>query len=138
MRLLARLLAAVLSPKDIIFSLGADKLTLYRFGSRRTEKILQQAVGLPARILLPMPPPRQVPFWEGAAPNEGTPRVSRKLRGARARRTRRQNWADCGPPLEEHPPDECAEFCLTASSISRRSEISYRSPDLASDRERGR
>ena len=32
------------------------------------------------------------------------------LRGARARRTRCQKGADCGPPPEEYPPDEHAEF----------------------------
>ena len=37
------------------------------------------------------------------------------LRGARARRTRRQKGADCDPPPEEHPPDEHAEFRVPAS-----------------------
>ena len=31
---------------------------------------------LPARLLLPMPSPENVPFWEGSTPEEGTPRVS--------------------------------------------------------------
>ena len=34
------------------------------------------------------------------------------LRGARARRTRRQKGADCAPPPEDHPPDEHAEFLV--------------------------
>ena len=55
-----------------------------------------------------MPPPEHVPFWEG-------PKIERlgfpaNLRGARARRTRRQKGANCDPPPEEHPPDEYAEF----------------------------
>ena len=33
---------------------------------------------LPARLLLPMPSPENVPFWEGSTPEEGTPRVSGK------------------------------------------------------------
>ena len=36
------------------------------------------------------------------------------LRGARARGTRRQKGADCAPPLEEHPPNELAEFRVPA------------------------
>ena len=50
-----------------------------------------------------MLPPKHVPFWEGPAPEEGMPRVSRELQGAGAPRTRREKGADSGPPREEHP-----------------------------------
>ena len=50
-----------------------------------------------------MPPPKHVPFWEGPTLEEGTPRVSRELRGAGAPRTRRKKGADSGPAREEHP-----------------------------------
>ena len=85
-----------------------------------------------------MPPSKHVPFWEDPAPEEGTPRVSRELRGARAPRTRRGKGADYALPPEEHPPDEPAEFRLPAPQISRRSEISCRAPEWATNSEGGR
>ena len=93
-------------------------MALYRLESYRTEHVLRQGVVLPARILVPMPPPKHVPFWEGPAPEEGTPRISRELRGARARRTRGRKGAEYAPALEEHPPDEPAEFRLPAKNIA--------------------
>ena len=69
---------------------------------------------LPAHILLPMPPPKHVPVWEGPAPQQGTPRASRELRGSRALRTRREKGVGSSPPPEEHPPDEHAELRLPA------------------------
>ena len=126
-----RLLAAVLSPKNPFFHSQIDWRT-----SSRTENNLQYFYR-PVSTYRYHPPNT---FRSGRAQPLKRECLGflENLRGARARRTRRQNWADCAPPPEEHPPDECAEFCLTASSISRRSGISYRPPDLASDRERGR
>ena len=60
------------------------------------------------------------------------------LRGARARRTRLQKGADCGPPPEENPPDEHWEFHVPAPKILRRSDISYRVPVWAIHHEGGR
>ena len=61
-----------------------------------------------------MPPPEHVPFWEGPTPKRERLGFPENLRGARARRTRRQKGADCGPPPEEHLPDEHAEFRVPA------------------------
>ena len=58
-------------------------------------------VVLPGRILLSMAPPKHPPFLEGPAPDEGTPRVSRELRGAGVPHARRANEADSGPPPKE-------------------------------------
>ena len=65
-------------PENSLFSLGSDSLASYRLGSRRTENKLEQKIVLPALILLPMTPPKRVPFWEGPAPEGGTPRTSRE------------------------------------------------------------
>ena len=120
--IMIRLLAAVLSPNNPFFH---SVLTDWRI------QILSRA-----GILLAMPPPKHIPFWEGPAPEEGTPRVSRELRGARAPRTRRQNSPDSAPPHGEHPPDEPAEFRLPA--LSWRSDNSYRAPEWVTNREGGR
>ena len=66
-QLLARLLAAVLSPKNVLFSEVADKLALYRLGSRRTENNYSTSPGpdLPTdstprtRFVLGGPSPRR-------------------------------------------------------------------------------
>ena len=103
-------------PKEPTIFTRCRIIALHRLGSCRAEKKTQQAVRvvLPARILLPMPSPKHVPFWEGPTPEDGTPRVSRELRGARTPRARREKGADSGPPPEEHLPDEPAEFRLPA------------------------
>ena len=106
-----RLLAAILSPKNPFFhsvqtNLGIQTLVL---PNRNTLRYFSRA-----RMLLPMPHPKHVPFLEGPAPEEGTPRVSRELRGAWAPRTLREKGADSAPPPEEHPANEPAEFRLPA------------------------
>ena len=55
-------------------------------------------------------------FRSGRAqpPNRERLGFPENLRGARARRTRRQKGADCGPPPDEHLPDEPSEFRLPA------------------------
>ena len=78
--------------------------------SCRNDKKTQQAVVLPAQILLQMPPPKHVPFWEGPTPEERTPRVSRELRGARAPRTRSDQGVDSASQPEEPPLDKPTEF----------------------------
>ena len=85
-----------------------------------------------------MPPPKHVPFREAPAPEEGTPRVSRELRGAKSPRIRREKGADCTPPHEEDAPDEPADVRLPTPKLLRRFEISYRAPEWASNREGGR
>ena len=66
-----------------------------------------------------MLPPKNVPFWEGPAPEEGTLRVSRERRDAGAPRTRREKGSDSSPPPEEHPLMSPRNFvCLRR--ISRR------------------
>ena len=68
-RTMIRLLAAVLYPNNTFFhSVQTDsRIQILVLTNRR-----QLTVLLPARIFLPMPPPEQVPVWEGPAPEEGT------------------------------------------------------------------
>ena len=107
--------------------LSRDKYLVYRLWFSRTENKTRWYFS-GARILLPMPPPKHVPFRVGQVVEEGTPRVSRKLRGARTPRTRSQKGADSGPRPEEHPPYEPAKFRLPAPKNSRKFEISYQAP----------
>ena len=61
-------------PKEPIIFRGCRLI-----GVIRTRVLLNRkyfTVLLPARIFLPMPPPEHVQFWDGLAPEEGTPRVS--------------------------------------------------------------
>ena len=68
-----RLLAAVLSRKNPFFySVQTD--WCYTDSGPAEPKIITAL--LPARIFLPRPPPEPVPFWDGPAPEEETPRVS--------------------------------------------------------------
>ena len=108
-RTMIRLLAAVLSPKNPYFHwMQIDwRIQTLVLPDRKYFTVL-----VPAQLLLPMPPPKHLPFVEGPAPEEGTPRVSRELAGARAPRTRGEKGADSAPPPEEHPSDEPAEFRL--------------------------
>ena len=99
-----RLFATALSPRNLLFSLGADYLAIYRLGSCRTENKLQQAVVLPARILLPMPPPKHVPFWEDPAPEEGTPRVSRESSRRKGSAHTSSEGRGLRPPARGAPP----------------------------------
>ena len=72
-RLLARLSAAVCSPKNF------QSVQCRLIGVIQTLVLPKQkdlTVFLPARILLPMPRPKHVPFWKGPAPEEGTPWIS--------------------------------------------------------------
>ena len=70
-----RLLAALMSRKTPFFhSVQTD----WRYTDSGPPESEIMTVLLPARLFLPMPPPEHVPFWEGPAREEGTPRVSGK------------------------------------------------------------
>ena len=69
---------------------------------------------LPARFFLPMPPPKILRSGRTQPSKRDRLGFPANLRGARARCTRRQKGADCGPPPEEHPRDEHAEFGVPA------------------------
>ena len=107
-----RLLAAVQTRKNPLFRSVQTDWCYYSDSGPPEPKIITTL--LPARLLLPMPPPEHVPFWEGPAPEEGTPRVS----GEPSRRMGSAHTSPegCGlrPPPEEHPPDERAEFRVSA------------------------
>ena len=72
-RTMIRLLAAVPSRKKPLFhSVQTDwRIQTLVLPNRNCFAVL-----LPAQIFLPMPTPKHFPFWEGPAPEEGTPRVS--------------------------------------------------------------
>ena len=124
-RTMIRLLAAVQTRKKTFFhSVQTD--WCYTDPDLPESKINMAL--LPARLFLSMPPPKRIPFWKGPAPKRKRLGFPAKLRGARARRIRRQKGADCSPSPEEHPPGEHAEFRVPAAFISRISEISYRAP----------
>ena len=111
-RTMIRLLPAFLSRKNPFFySVQTDSCIQTLVLPNRFFFI----VILPAQLFLPMPPPEHVPFSDGSAPEEGTPRVSGEdLRGARARRTGRRKDADWAPTPEENPPDEHTVFRVPA------------------------
>ena len=69
---------------------------------------------LPARLLLPMPPPEHVPLWEGPAPEEGTSRVSGEP--SRRKGSAHTSPEGCGQrhPARGPPPTS------TRSFVSRR------------------
>ena len=69
-RTMVRLLAAALSRKNPFFhSVKTDsRIQILVLPNRK-----QIIVLLPAQLFLPMPHPEHVPFWEGPAPEEGTP-----------------------------------------------------------------
>ena len=69
-----RLLAAVQTRKNPLFRSVQTDWCYYSDSGPPEPKIITTL--LPARLLLPMPPPEHVPFREGPAPEEGTPRVS--------------------------------------------------------------
>ena len=132
---MTRLFAAVLSPNNQIFhSVQTD----WRFTDScpPESKIICSISPCPA---FPTDAtPRTPSVLGGPRRDEETPWVPKNLGGARARRRRHQNGADCAPPPTEHPPDEHAEVRVPAPSISRKSEISYRVPVCASSREERR
>ena len=106
-----RLLAAVQTRKNPFFhSVQTD--WCYTDSGPREPKIITAL--LPARLFLPMPPPHTFRSGRAQPPKRERLGFPANLRGARARRTRRQKGADCAPPPEEHPPDEHAEFRVPA------------------------
>ena len=95
-------------PKEPIDSLGADRLA-YTDSGPPEPKIFLQYFSQPGSSYRCHPPNT---FRSGRERERlGFPE---NPRGARARRTRRQKDADCGPPPEEHSPDEYAEFRVPA------------------------
>ena len=74
-RLLPRLIAAVPSRKNLLFSLCAVQAS-WRYTDSGPPEPKKITVLLPARIFLPMPRPEHVPLRGGPAPEEGMPRVS--------------------------------------------------------------
>ena len=99
-------------PARIYYFLSVQTLALYKLGSCRTEKKLRH-FSRPGSTCRCQPPNTVL---SGSAQPTKRERLGfpEKVRGARARRTRRLKGADCGPPPEEHPPDEPAEFRLPA------------------------
>ena len=108
-----RLFAAVLSPKDPLFhSVQTGWRYLYRLWSSQTENNLQHfsRPGYSYRFHSP----NTFRAGRDQPPKRDRLEFPENLRGARAWRTRPQKGADCGPPAEEHPYDEHAEFCVPA------------------------
>ena len=101
MRLLARLITAVHFPRNLLFTLGADKLALYRLWSSRTENNLRYFS--PPGSSCRCHPPNTFRSGRAQPPKRERLGFPDNLRGARVRRTRCQKDADCGPPPEEHP-----------------------------------
>ena len=104
-----RVFAAVRTRKNPFFhSVQTD--WCYTDSGPLEPKIITAAF-LPAGLLLPMPPPEHVPFWEGPAPEEGTPRVSCEPKGS----------AHTSPEGRRlRPPDRGAPPTSTRSFVSRR------------------
>ena len=106
-----RLLAVALSRNNpILHSVQTD--WCYRLGSCRTENILQH-FSRPGSSYRCHPPNT---FRSGRAQPAKRERLGfpENLLGAKARRTGGQKGTDCGPPPEEYPPDEHAEFRVPA------------------------
>ena len=106
-----RLLAVALSQKNPFFH-SVETDWCYRLGSCRTENILQH-FSRPGSSYRCHPPNT---FRSGRAQPAKRERLGypENLLGAKARCTGRQKGADCGPPPEQYPPDEHAEFRVPA------------------------
>ena len=119
-----RLLAAVLSPKNPLFHSQTDwRIQTLVLPNRKIIYSTFQTLVFPNRKIIystsPGPDlatdvtPQSRSVLGGPIPRRVNASGFQELRGARARRTRRQNGADCAPPPEEHPPVESAEFRLS-------------------------
>ena len=89
------------------------KLTgVYRLWSSRTQNSLRyfSRPGSSYRCL----PPNTFRSERAQPPKRERLGFPENLRGPRARRTCRQKDADCGPPPEEHSPEDQAEFRVPA------------------------
>ena len=105
-----RLFAAVLSPNTPLFHSVPTKWRYTASGPPETEMYSTS----PGPDLPTDATPEHVPFWEGPTPEERTPRVFDKPSRCKGSAHTLPEGRDCGPPPEEHPPDDNAKFRVPA------------------------
>ena len=96
----------------ILFSLDADFIVIQ---TRVLPNRKQFTLFLPARTFLPMSSREHVPFWEGPAPEDGTPRVSGAHVARRAQRA---------APRPRSTPPTNTRSCVSRCHKSRGDPIS--------------